>query len=153
MVRDIGTDWTWSKLCFLVLCFHTRITICIYPPSAQVNIQSHPSLLIIAFALCISKYSHITPHIHSSALSLLSLSLLLPLKIILQGRHQTSKVSAQALVAFPGHSVLLLNIGGASFSAKGNWSGQKDGNLQQFPLLNFFSTIALSRIFLAWPQE
>lgn len=69
MVADIGKDGTSSKLCFLVLCFHTRITTHVYPPSAQVTIQSHPSLTIIAFALCTSKYSHITLHIPSNPLS------------------------------------------------------------------------------------
>ena len=92
--------------------------------------------------------SHYSPH--PLKLLLLSLSLLLPLKIILQGRHQTSKVSAQAFVAFPGHSALLLNIGAASFFAKGNWSGQKEGNIQQLPLLN----LLWSSLFLgfSWPD-
>lgn len=138
-MADTGKGWTSSKLRFLLLCFHRRITTHIYPPSAQVTIHSHSSLPIVAFALCTSKYSHIP----SSPLSQATPSVTLPSTTSENNTPrywsipQTSKVSAQAFVAFPGHSVLLLNTGAASFFAKGNWHGQKERNLQQSTLLNF----------------
>lgn len=149
MVTDIGKDWTWSKVFSCSVLSYKNYYL--HLPSLNPGHHAiHRSLPLPYTSPNTVTLPSTSPQALCLKLLLLSLSLPLPLKIILQGRHQTKKVSAQAFVAFPGHSVLLLNIGAASFLAKGNFSGQKEGNLQQFPLLNFLWWSLFLRF--SWPD-